>query len=54
MNKKHINLIVLVTRVGITICKVLETGEKISLRLSSYQLFEITPGKIATIGIKKI
>ena len=32
----------------------LETGEKILLRLSSYQLFEIAPGEIATIDIKKV
>jgi len=54
MNKKQINLIVLATRDNIANCRVLETGEKISLRLSSYQLFEIAPGEIATIDIKKI
>ena len=42
--KDHqINLIVLATRDSIANCKVLETGEKILLRLSSYQLFEIAP-----------
>ena len=49
----QINLIVLATRDSIANCKVLKTGEKILLRLSSYQLFEIVPGEIATIGIKK-
>ena len=50
----QINLIVLATRDSIANCRVLETGEKILLRLSSYQLFEIAPGEIATVGIKKI
>jgi hypothetical protein len=53
--KNHqISLIVLTTRENIANCKVLETGENILLRLSSCQLFEIAPGEIATIDIKKI
>ena len=54
INKNRINLIVLATRENIANCRMLETGEKILLRLSSYQLFEIAPGEIATIDIKKI
>jgi len=54
VNYKKVSLIVLATRENIANCKVLKTGEKILLRLSSYQLFEIAPGEIATIGIKKI
>ncbi len=50
----QINLIVLATRENIANCKVLETGENILLRLSSRQLFEIVPGEIATIELKKI
>ena len=53
-SKKKINLIVLATREGIANCRVLETGEKILLRLYSYQLFKIAPGEISTVGIKKI
>lgn len=54
VSNKQINLIVLATRENIANCRVLETGEKILLRLSSYQLFKIAPGEIATIDIKKI
>jgi len=54
VNYKNASLIVLATRENIANCKVLETGEKILLRLSSYELFQIAPGEIATIGIKKI
>ena len=51
---QQINLIILATKESIANCKVLETGEKILLKLSSYELFQIAPGEIATIGIKKI
>jgi hypothetical protein len=54
VNYKNFSLIVLATRNSIANCKALETGEKILLRLSSYQLFEIVPKEIATTDIKKI
>lgn len=54
MSKNQINLIVLATRENVADCRVLETDEKILLRLSSYQLFKIAPGEIATIELKRI
>jgi len=54
VNYKNVSLIVLATKENIANCRVLENGEKILLRLSSYELFQIAPGEIATIGIKKI
>jgi len=53
MSKNQINLIVLATRENVANCRVLETDEKILLRLSSYQLFKIAPGEIATVELKK-
>ena len=35
----QINLIILTTRESIANCRVLQTGEKILLKLSEYQLF---------------
>ena len=53
MSNNQIELIVLAVRDGAASCKALKTGQKLILRLSSYQLFKIVPGEIATIDIKK-
>ncbi|GAH54467.1 unnamed protein product, partial [marine sediment metagenome] len=53
MSKNHIELAVLAVRDGAANCKIIKTNEKIILRLSSYQLFKIAPGEIATIDLKK-
>jgi hypothetical protein len=47
VNYKNVTLIVFATKENIANCRVLETGEKILLRLSSYELFKIAPGEIA-------
>ncbi|GAH75127.1 unnamed protein product, partial [marine sediment metagenome] len=49
MSKDQIDLAVLAVRENVANCRVLETGEKILLRLSSYQLFKVVPGEIATV-----
>jgi len=53
INNNQIELIVFAVRGSVAICKISGTGEKIILRLSSYQLFKIVPGEIATIDIKR-
>lgn len=53
INNNQIELIVLAVRDGAASCRVLATGEKIILRMSSYQLFKIVPGGIATIDVKR-
>jgi len=53
MSKDQIDLAVLAVRDNSANCRLLKTGEKIILRLSSYQLFKIVPGGIATVDIKK-
>ena len=53
INNNQIELIVLAVRDGAAICKVPGTGEKIILRMSSYQLFKIVPGEIAAIDVKR-
>ena len=53
MSNNQIDLAVLAVRDNIANCKILKTNEKIILRLSSYQLFKIVPGGIATINPKK-
>jgi len=53
MSNNQIDLAVLAVRDNTANCKILKTNEKIILRLSSYQLFKIVPGGIATIDPKK-
>ena len=53
MSKNQIDLAVLAVRDNTANCKILKTNEKIILRLSSYQLFKVVPGGIATIDPKK-
>jgi tetratricopeptide (TPR) repeat protein len=53
MSKNQIELAVLAVRDSAANCKILKTNEKIILRLSSYQLFKIVSGEIATIDPKK-
>jgi len=53
MSKNQIDLAVLAVRDNSANCKLLKTNKKIILRLSSYQLFKIVPGGIATIDLKK-
>ncbi len=53
MSKNKIDLAVLAVRDNSANCRILETGEKVILRLSSYELFKIVPGEIATITLKK-
>ena len=49
----QLELKVLAVRDGAANCRVLGTGEKTLLRMSSYQLFKIVPGEIATVYVKK-
>jgi len=53
INNNQIELVVLAVRDGTASCRVLGTGKKIILRLSSYQLFKIVPGEIATVDVKR-
>lgn len=53
INNNQIDLIVLAVRDGTGNCRVLGTGKKIILRLSSYQLFKIVPGEIAAVDVKR-
>ncbi len=53
MGKNQIDLAVLAVRDNAANCRLIKTDEKIILRLSSYQLFKIVPGGIATVDIKK-
>ncbi|MBC8389417.1 MAG: hypothetical protein H8E13_15430 [Actinobacteria bacterium] len=53
MSNNQIDLAVLAVRDNTANCKILKTNERIILRLSSYQLFKIVPGGIATIDLKK-
>lgn len=49
----QLELKVIAVRDGAANCRTLGTGEKIILRMSSYQLFKIVPGEIADIDVKR-
>ncbi len=53
MVKKQTELAVLVVKENAADCRVLESNKKIMLRLSSTQLFELVPGMVATVDVKK-
>jgi len=53
INNDQIELVVLAVRDSAVSCRALRTGEKIILRLTSYQLFKIVPGEVATVDVKR-